>query len=128
MVKKRITKKEFSDKRKRKLIAYQESHSGQVFRRELQELVTYNELIYIINKIRDISMKEHVRYPEYDQFKDMPVDIGRLRLGDFRIFVHRLDNENWLMLSIYRKTTKKTPNIETNKALSRLKKYLERDN
>lgn len=125
MTKTRPTGSAFKKKRMRKLIAYQEDDKHQVFREELDALATdAGTLRYIIGRIKDISMMIEVKYPTYDRFSHIVVDFGRLRLGDFRIFVHRIDTKNWLMLSIYRKTTDETPAGETKKAINRLSKYL----
>lgn len=125
MVKTRPIGSSFRKQRKRKLIAYQEDHKHQVFREELDELATdADTLRYIIGRIKDISMMHEVKSPLYERFKNVVVDFGRLRLGDFRIFVHRISPKEWLMLSIYRKTTDKTPSNETSRALFRLSNYL----
>ena len=82
------------------------------------------DLHFIIGRIISISLKHKVVYPEYEKFTEIKIDFGRLRIGDFRIFVHRIDDKNWLMIRIYRKTSKKTPKRETNIALTRLYEYL----
>jgi phage-related protein len=125
MTKIRYRGNEFRLKRKRKLIAYQSDHEDQVFRNELAEVASTNDNIsFIIHKIIEISIMEQVKAPVYKRFPQIIEDFGRLSIGDFRIFVHRIDSENWLMLSIYRKKSQKTPAIETNKALTRLYEYL----
>lgn len=105
-----MIKEGFKKIRNRKLIGYQ-TDQFQIFMLELKKIGRKNkkDLHFIIGRIISISLKHKVVYPEYERFTEIKIDFGRLRMGDFRIFVHRIDEKNWLMLRIFRKTTKKTP-------------------
>lgn len=109
----------------REFIAYENADGEQIYRLELQKFEN-NDRTTIIRKVNHWKEEKTIKYPAYDNFKTGVYDFGRLRIGDFRIFVHRESAERWIMLHVYRKTTKKTPESETLKALNRLKEYINR--
>lgn len=104
--------------KKRKFIGY-EWNDEQVFRIELGEF-TRKEITQILRKIVYLSKVDLMKSPEYKKFTNISTDFGRIRIGDFRIFVHKISSKEWLMLRIFRKKTNDTPENEIEIALQRL--------
>lgn len=111
----------FKKNRKRKFIAYEQDKT-QVFREELAKLPII-DISIILDKIRYLSLKSKITDPRYIHYDSDP-DFGRIRINEYRIFIHRLDSENWLMLHIFKKKTNKTPSKNVEIAYHRLSNYL----
>ena len=109
----------------RKFIAYENVEREHVFKFELEKYQE-KDITSILKKIKYFRNLEQILSPVYKNFQTGYYDIGRLRIGDFRIFVHRIDSSKWLMLHIFRKKSKKTPQKETNTARNRLIEYKHR--
>ena len=116
-----MSKAEFRKNRRRKFIAF-EKDDKQVFREELAELPIL-DIAIIIAKIKYLSLKTKTTKPRYIRYDSDP-DFGRIRINEYRIFIHRLDAENWLMLHIFKKKTNKVPSKNVDIAYNRLIHYL----
>jgi len=116
-----MSKGDFKKNRKRKFIAY-EKDKEQVFRKELIKFPILDASM-IIDKIKYLSLKTTITKPRYTNFDNNP-DFGRVRIKNYRIFVHRLDSKNWLMLHVFQKKTNKTPPKNVDIAYNRLIDYL----
>lgn len=106
----------------REFIAYENSDGEQLYRLELSKF-SNSEITSIIRKVNYWKDVDTIKAPAYKNFKSGDYDFGRLRIGDFRIFVHRSSPTKWIMLHVYRKTTDSTPESETLIALKRLREY-----
>lgn len=109
----------------REFIAYENKDKEQIYRLELSQFEN-DEITTIIRKINYWKSVEIIKSPAYKNFATGYYDFGRLRIGDFRIFVHRENSKKWIMLHVFRKTSDKNPESETLKAINRLKEYKSR--
>lgn len=106
----------------RNFISYENSDKEQIFRLELMKY-PQSDITFIIRKIIYFKGMESIISPTYKNYISGENDFGALRINDFRIYIHRESKDKWIMLHIFRKTTKKTPEKETLIALNRLKEY-----
>jgi hypothetical protein len=121
---KNMSKGEFKKNRSRKFIAY-EQDGKQVFREELAKLPIV-DIVIILAKIKYLSLKNEITKPRYINYDSDP-DFGRIRINEYRIFIHRLDSKNWLMLHIFKKKTNKTPSKNVDISYNRLINYLNKE-
>ncbi|HMO32331.1 MAG TPA: type II toxin-antitoxin system RelE/ParE family toxin [Lacibacter sp.] len=79
----------------------------------------------IVRLIIQGRLKPVLSLPLYKKFKDPLID-GELRdnANGWRIFCCRVNTTDYLMVSVFKKQSNKTPDYETEKARARIKEWL----
>jgi len=116
-----MSKAEFKRNRKRKFIGYKQEEKL-MFKEELDKF-PFIDRCRILVKIKYMSLISVIKQPTYKNFKTNP-DFGRIRISEYRIFIHRIDNEQWLMLHIFHKKSNKILDSNLRTAVMRLSNYL----
>ena len=116
-----MSKSEFRKNRKRKFIGYKED-GKLILKQELDKLPIL-DIGILLDKIKYLSLQERIVKPRYIQYDSDP-DFGRIRINEYRIFIHRIDSKNWLMLHIFKKKTNKVPQKNVDIVYHRLFNYL----
>src|SRR5688572_29662539 len=79
-----------------------------------------NKVVVMLEALTSVDM---LAMPYYRQFRGYLLDFGELRIGNFRIFVHKLSENEYLLLHLFRKKSDETPTSEIDIALKRLQDY-----
>ncbi len=82
----------------------------------------------LLAKLVLIAGRLFLAEPHYKRFTNYPVDFGELIIGDFRIFVHRVSKNEYLMVHAFRKKSNATPRRETELAFGRVLDFISRQN
>lgn len=104
---------------------YYEDHRGHAPVEEFIKKLPAIEQKQLVAKLSQLRVFPVLGYPHYLQFIGYALDIGELRLGPFRIFVHRISPTEYLMVHAFRKRTAATPAQEVVKAVNRIQDFLE---
>lgn len=84
------------------------------------------EIGYIItNIIINARTRKMLSPPFFNSFVGTKIT-GEFKGGQYRIFVYRINTDEFLMLSVFKKKTNETPKAEFEKAGKRLTAYLNR--
>lgn len=108
----------------RRLRPYVSGEGIEAFKEDVQQF-DRNETGEIIRMIIEARLRTDLSMPFFKTLKGTIVS-GELRHGHWRIFVYVLSNEDFLMLSVFKKKTNETPKNELQKAERRLREYLTR--
>jgi phage-related protein len=79
-----------------------------------------NKIVVMLEALASVSV---LSMPYYRQVRGFLLDFGELRIGNFRIFVHKLTETEYLLLHLFRKKSDETPSAEIDIALKRLQDY-----
>jgi len=82
----------------------------------------------LLAKLGLIAARPFLAEPHYKRFTNYPVDFGELIVGDFRIFVHRVSKNEYLMVHAFRKKSNATPRKEIDLAFGRILDFISRQN
>lgn len=105
----------------RKLIPY-ETAFGNGFLQDMQKY-DRNEQGEIIRLIIDARIRPVLQMPLWKNLTGTLIT-GEFRKKSWRIFAYEIDDETYLMLSLFKKESNETPLPELRKAEKRLKEYL----
>jgi phage-related protein len=108
----------------RKLIAYEDERNKHVFRNDMLVFST-EEQKQIIGAIIKGRKTEILALPFFKTLRGTPIT-AELRFKPFRILLYQISENDYLMLSVFKKKTDETPRIEIDKAEKRLSDYLHR--
>jgi hypothetical protein len=102
---------------KRHFIAYQNEHKQQNFRLELSK-IHKPDIGPIIRQIIDWSKGEPPgKY--YDNYSDIYPNLGKWRIGDYRIYTYHLGGNVYTMLHVYKKLGTELPQSVKEKIVNR---------
>lgn len=112
----------------REFITYTDADGNDLIEEFLSELPAKDGQ-KITRLLHALITVDRLGQPYYKAFSGYPFAFGELILGDYRIFVHRLDGqpgeEKYLMLHGFRKKSQQTPPGEIRIATTRLLDYYE---
>lgn len=108
----------------RKLITY-EFNGKKVVAAEISNF-TNAEAGIVIRAIMKASNESELHEPFFKRMKHGVKFTGELRPFPFRIFVHKLNEENWLVLHVFKKKKDDTDEKEIEIAERRLEEYRSR--
>lgn len=108
----------------RNLIPYISNDGIKEFENDIRQF-NQNEIGEIIRMIIEARIRKSLAMPFYKTLKGTPISC-ELRKNQWRIFIYVLNDSNFIMLSIFKKKTDKTPKNEIEKAEFRLKEFLNR--
>ena len=80
----------------------------------------------LLAKLSLIAQRSFLAEPHYKRFTNYPVDFGELIMGDFRIFVHRVGKQEYLLVHAFRKKSNATPRKEIDLAFGRVLDFISR--
>ena len=109
----------------RKLVAYQDSRDKHVFRNDMLAF-SVAEQKQIIGAIIKGRKTEILALPFFKTLRGTSIT-AELRFKPFRILLYQISENDYLMLSVFKKKTDETPKNEIDKAEKRLFDYLSRD-
>jgi phage-related protein len=115
----------FGIKYVRWLYPYSDKKGKPEFLNELKQFDNKEVSFIIQNMIIEARTRESLSMPFYKPFTGTIVS-GELRAGQFRIFVYRLNKDDLLMLSVFKKKSNVTPKYELQRAENRLQEFLSR--
>jgi phage-related protein len=108
----------------RKLTSYVTKKAVQEFKKDLLQF-DRNEQGELIRMIIEARLRKKLSMPFFKTLKGTILS-GELRNGQWRIIIYVINNEEYLMLSAFKKKTNETSKFEIEKAERRLKEYLSR--
>lgn len=112
----------------RNLIPYIDKNGNELFKKDLEQL-TSSELSFVLTHLIIYARTtESLSYPVYKPLKYNTKITGELRKNQFRIFLYKIDNQNYIMLSLFKKKTDETPKSEIERAENRINEYIGRNN
>ena len=109
----------------RDLIPYSDRNGNEIFKNDFKNFDNKELTIIIGNMIYTGRQKENLSMPFYKTFTGTRIT-GEFRTGQFRILVYKLNENDFLLLSVFKKKTNETPKSEIEKAERRLKEYINR--
>ena len=83
--------------------------------------IHYNQIVLYVSLLENNGFQLTSNFS-----KHLTEDIWELRPGNYRIIYSYISSIGFVLLSIFRKSTQKTPKAEIDKALARLKDYKSR--
>ena len=108
----------------RKLTSYVSKKGVQEFKNDLLQF-DRNEQGELIRMIIEARLRSELSMPFFKTLKGTKLS-AELRSGQWRIIIYVISNEEYLMLSAFKKKTNETPKNEIEKAERRLNEYLSR--
>lgn len=108
----------------RKLNSYISSKGVHEFKNDLLQF-DRNEQGELIRMIIEARLRNELSMPFFKTLKGTKLS-AELRSGQWRIIIYIISDEEYLMLSAFKKKTNETPKNEIEKAERRLKEYLSR--
>jgi phage-related protein len=108
----------------RKLKSYISKLGVQEFKNDLLNF-DRNEQGELIRMIIEARLRKELSMPFFKTLKGTKLS-AELRQNQWRIIIYVINNEEYLMLSAFKKKTDETPKNEIDKAERRLKEYLSR--
>ena len=108
----------------RKLKSYISRKGVQEFKNDLLQF-DRNEQGELIRMIIEARVRKELSMPFFKTLKGTKLS-AELRSGQWRIIIYVVNNEEYLMLSAFKKKTNETPKNEIEKAERRLNEYLSR--
>ena len=109
----------------RNLIPYSDKFGNEVFKNDFKNFDNKELTVIIGDMIYTGRQKEQLSMPFYKTLIGTNIT-GEFRNGQFRILVYKLNKEDFLMLSVFKKKTNETPKNEIERAEKRLNEYLNR--
>ena len=108
----------------RKLKPYISKEGVKEFEKDLLQF-DRNEIGEIIRMVIEARVRAELSMPFYKSLKNTILS-AELRKEQWRIILYVVNNEEFIMLSVFKKKTNETPKNEIEKAERRLKEYLNR--
>lgn len=84
-----------------------------------------NEIGEIIRTFIDARLRDHLSMPFFKTLKGTRIS-GELRNNQWRVLLYVINNEEYLILNVFKKKSNETPQAELVKAERRLAEYLNR--
>ena len=108
----------------REFIFYTDARGRQPVADFLEGEVTQREAQYLLSWLADAAEWPVLQYPHFKRLTNYEPWLGELRANRFRIFVHRLPGDRFLLVHAFKKKSDETPKSEIRTALNRIKQYL----
>jgi phage-related protein len=109
----------------RKLITYETIEKKKIVAEEIAGF-TNQEAGVIVRALIKAKMEHTLSEPFFKRMKHNVQFTGELRPFPFRIFIHKITEEKWLVLHIFKKKKDETDTKEIQIAERRLREYLSR--
>ena len=110
----------------REFVTYVDAKGHDVLADSLAELPA-SDVAKVLTMLDALQQVDELGMPYFRIFRGFAVTLGELRIGAFRIFVHRLDalpgQERWLLVHMFRKKSERTPQREIETAVKRIIAY-----
>jgi Phage derived protein Gp49-like (DUF891) len=117
----------FGPNEPRTFLLYTDARGRQPVLDFLDQDVTRTEANYIGRWLDEAAEWPVLQYPQFKRFAEFETWLGELRINRFRIFVHRLPGNVFLLVHAFKKKTDQTPKAEITKALNRIKDHYSRN-
>jgi Phage derived protein Gp49-like (DUF891) len=108
----------------REFIFYTDARGRQPVADFFEQELTEREAAYLLAWLEEAAQWPVLQYPQFKRLPDYEPWLGELRANRFRIFVHRLPGNLFLLVHAFKKKSDNTPKAEIKKALARIKDHL----